>query len=66
MHDAIHYTRARRQRYMQEIGLAAQVDAMVEELRALRLELGLAGSGAFTDLLARLDDIRADIPKDCG
>lgn len=61
MAEDIHYTTARRMRYMQEIGIPAQIGAIVDELRALR-EGKQADS--FTALLERIDAIKAEVPKE--
>lgn len=60
MSEPIHYTRARRERYLQELPLAVQVGAIIDELRAR----GAAQSPAFINLCAQIDGIKADIPKD--
>jgi hypothetical protein len=59
MTEPIHYTRARRERYLQELPLAVQVGAIIDELRAR----GAAQSPAFVDLCARIDAIKAEVPK---
>lgn len=59
MTEPIHYTRARRERYLQELPLAVQVGAIVDELRAR----GAAQSPAFVDLCERIDAIKAEVPK---
>ncbi len=59
MNEQIHYDRARRERYMTEIGLAVQVGAIIDELRSR----GAAQSPAFVDLCARIDAIKAEVPK---
>ena len=60
MTEPLHYTTERRMRYLGEIGLAAEVGAIIDELRALR-----AGTQAqsFTDLLDRIDQIKVEVPK---
>lgn len=60
----ISYGRARRQRYLTEIGLPAQVGAIIDELAALRAHLVFDGAPAFTALLERISAIKADIPKE--
>lgn len=59
--DDLHYTTERRMRYLGEIGLATEVGAIIDELRAMR-----AGTQAqsFTDLLDRIDAIKAEVPKE--
>lgn len=60
MAEQRHYTTKRRIRYLEEIGILAQVGAIVDELRAMR-EGQQAPS--FTDLLAKIDTIKTEVPK---
>ena len=60
MSEQLHYTTERRMRYLEEIGIPTQVGAIVDELRAMR-EGQQAQS--FTDLLAKIDAIKAAVPK---
>lgn len=62
--EVVHYARARRERYLQEIGVPSQVGSIVDELRALRATLGHEGAASFTSLCERIDAIKADIPKE--
>lgn len=63
MTEPIHYTRARRERYLQELPLPVQVGAIIDELRELRTALNLQPAQSFTDLLAKIDAIKTEIPK---
>ena len=60
MSEQLHYTTERRMRYLEEIGIPTQVGAIVDELRAMR-EGQQAQS--FTDLMAKIDAIKAAVPK---
>ena len=60
MNESIHYTRARRERYLQELPLAVQVGSIIDELRAR----GGAEANSFADVIAKIDAIKADIPKE--
>ena len=67
MAEDIHYTRARREHYLTEIGVATQLGAIVDELRAFRVTLGDGyGAPSFTDLCGCIDRIKAAIPKPDG
>lgn len=59
MTEPKHYARARRERYLQELPLALQVGAIIDELRAR----GEPVSPAFADVCARIDAIKAEVPK---
>lgn len=66
MVEDIHYDRARRERYLQEIGVAQQLGAITDELSAMRAYLedaNYTGAISFTDLCNRIDAIKAEIPK---
>lgn len=63
MNTPLHYTTKRRIRYLNEIGLAMQVGAIIDELTAIRMQYSYEGAPAFTDLVERVNQIKADIPK---
>lgn len=65
MSEQLHYTTERRMRYLQEIGIPTQIGAIVDELRSLRAAMpaGYQGAQSFDSLLARIDAIKAEIPK---
>lgn len=63
MTDNIHYTTARRMRYLQDIGVPIQVGAIVDELRALRAQIGGDPAPSFAALVASIDAIKMEIPK---
>ncbi|MCE5182346.1 MAG: hypothetical protein LLG15_11140 [Betaproteobacteria bacterium] len=63
MQNAVHYTTARRMRYMQEIGLPMQIGAVIDELRALREQIGGTPAPSFAALVAIIDGIKQEIPK---
>jgi hypothetical protein len=65
MSDQLHHTTRRRMRYLQEIGIAPQIAAIVDELRVIRARSGnvYEGSPAFDDLCARIDAIKAEEPR---
>lgn len=52
-------------RYLQEIGIAPQIAAIVDELRVIRSRTGdvFEGAPAFDDLCARIDAIKVEEPK---
>lgn len=60
MTETKHYTRERRERYLNEIGIPAQVGAIVDELRAMR---DGQQAQSFTDLLAKIETIKIEVPK---
>jgi len=63
MSETLHYTTERRKRYIEEIGISVQIGAIVDELRALRARTPYDGAESFTALLARIDEIKAEVPK---
>lgn len=67
MSEPRHYSTRRRMRYLEEIGVATQIGAIVDELRVLRARTPLFdGAESFTALLARIDAIKAEEPKPGG
>jgi hypothetical protein len=66
MTDTIPYSRARREHYMQRLGTAQQIGAILDELAALRSHLGETYQGAesLTAIQNIIADIKQQIPKD--
>lgn len=63
MTEQISYATKRRMGYLEEIGIPVQIGAIIDELRALRERLGGEQAESFSAVVARIDAIKAEIPK---
>lgn len=63
MTEQISYATKRRIRYLEEIGIPVQIGSIIDELRALRERLGGEQAESFSAVVARIDAIKAEIPK---